>query len=168
MQERKIFVETYINHFDAFLARAYSITANEEDAKDIMQELAVIALRLEANSIVVQNPKAYLYRCIRNLAIDFLRQKKEVASDETFINNLLRVQDHSFEHTEQILFLEKLLNSFSMEMKEAFIRHYLEGETIVAIAQEMNISVTTLRKRLQRMKESIPKSAFFTLLYFLI
>jgi RNA polymerase sigma-70 factor (ECF subfamily) len=164
MKKQKKCIESYIAHFNEFLARAYTITSNEEDAKDAMQELAVVALRLDKSNIQIQNPKAYLYRCVRNIAVDSIRRNREIPSDEPFIKQYQNENDESFERAEEVLNLERYIESCSDEMKEAFIRHYLEGETMVNIAKDMGIPVATLRKRLQRMKDRIPRNAFYLLL----
>ena len=110
----------------------------------------------------IKYPKTFLFRCTRNLSIDLKRKKRETPQpDETF-DLVFRQEEAGFAETDVNLSLERYINAWPQDMKDAFIRHYFEYEPIKSIAEEMNIDPAVLRKRFQRMREQIPKSIFLT------
>ena len=160
--DQQLVIKVYIDNITPLRAYAYSIVHNEEDANDIVQELAVRIIRAMDAGMEIKYPKTFLFRCTRNLSIDLKRKKRETPQpDETF-DLVFRQEEAGFAETDVNLSLERYINAWPQEMKDAFIRHYFEFEPIKSIAEEMNMDPAVLRKRFQRMREQIPKSIFLT------
>jgi DNA-directed RNA polymerase specialized sigma subunit, sigma24 homolog len=68
--DRQLVIKVYIDNITPLRAYAYSIVHNEEDANDIVQELAVRIIRAMDAGMEIKYPKTFLFRCTRNLSID--------------------------------------------------------------------------------------------------
>mgnify|MGYP000179819468 FL=1 len=80
-QEKPTLREIFETEESPLLRFAYGILGRREVAEDLVQEAF---LRLHANWGEVRNPKAWLYRSVRNLALNHLRDhKKECATEES-------------------------------------------------------------------------------------
>lgn len=78
-QEKKSkFEKIYNEHHQKMINIAYGITKDEYDAQDAMHT-ALIAIAENINKIRTDNPtmlKSYLYKSVKNAAIDILRKKE--------------------------------------------------------------------------------------------
>lgn len=114
-----------------------------------------------------ENWKAWLARCVRNLAIDRLRREK--ASGSAAVPMLLDelseiLPDRRQGNMEDAVVLKAALNGFLGELKreerQIFLRRYWFGESAGEIAREfsttenrVNVMLHRLRKRLRRRLE---------------
>src|SRR3954452_15081759 len=65
----------YDSHAQAVFAFLFNLTRNEEDTKDLMQELFAKLVRQPAVLEGMREPRAYLLRLAHNLAIDLFRRR---------------------------------------------------------------------------------------------
>ena len=80
-QEKPTLRQVFESEESPLLRFAYGILRRREVAEDIVQEAF---LRLHAHWDEVRNPKAWLYRSVRNLSLNYLRDhKRETLTDET-------------------------------------------------------------------------------------
>jgi len=80
-QEKPTLREIFEAEESRLLHFAYGISGRREVAEDLVQEAF---LRLHGSWDEVRNPKAWLYRSVRNLSLNHLRDhKKECSSEET-------------------------------------------------------------------------------------
>lgn len=79
--------DLYNEHIDALYRYAFfKLQSQEEEAIDIVQD-AFYKLGIEiANGKKIENPKAFLYKCISNKIIDFYRKNKPVSLEQELEN----------------------------------------------------------------------------------
>ena len=77
------FVENYDSYYSVVFNSIYSKVSNYHDAEDICQE---VFIRLYDNFDQVENPRKWLFGCLRLVVFDYykLKQKKEINVDELF------------------------------------------------------------------------------------
>ena len=161
--DREKIIETYIENLNPLRAYAYSVVHNADDADDVVQEVAVRIMQATDAGEEIRYPKAFLYRCTRNLAIDLVRKRRDIPQDDEVMaqtaSRRTDIRDADFR-----LSLEQYIGTWEPEMKEAFIRHYFEFEPLNSIAEDLGMKPATLRARFHRMRNKIPKSIFLTML----
>ena len=88
---------------EELLRFAYKLTANREEANDLLQETSLKALDNEEKYIPDTNFKGWMYTIMRNI---FINNYRKVVRDQTFVDqtdNLYHLnlpQDSGFESTE--------------------------------------------------------------------
>ena len=108
----------------------------------------------------------HLKQIVRNKAISLLRKKYKIEpqKDEDIEKQFIELNDYTlpFNEVEVQLLLHELLTEYPKEIREAFIAHVIDQETIPVLAAHYGIKTDTLKKQIGRMKsrisESIPKT----------
>src|SRR2546427_5773648 len=67
--------DLYDHHAQALFAFLLNLTRNEEDTKDLLQEVFIKLARQPAALEGMREPRAYLLRLAHNSAIDFFRRR---------------------------------------------------------------------------------------------
>lgn len=80
MEEKPTLNQVFAAEESPLLRFAYGLTGQRETAEDIVQDAF---LRLHKHWAEVENPRAWLFRCTRNLALNHLRDNKRNSSIET-------------------------------------------------------------------------------------
>ncbi|MFN3134577.1 MAG: RNA polymerase sigma factor [Candidatus Kryptonium sp.] len=149
-----------INSIDSLLRYAYTMTGNEEDAKDLVQETCYKALKnmdsLDENS----NVKAWLFTIMRNLWLNqrkrnltlpiYLDETIESVSDEWNIN-----PEELLINNEMRQLLMKALNDLPDAYKEILILRYFEDFSYNEISKILNCPPGTVMSRLNRAREKL-------------
>ena len=119
---------------------AHRITFVREIAEDITQEL-FLKLYTSPPDASVRNPRAWIFRMARNLAIDALRKKQCSDIDEVTL---------SFDDTERIntgIDIEKALSSLSLSEREIVSLHIDGGLGFREIGKALGISLTSAYRK---------------------
>ena len=123
----------------------------EEVSADVFVALWNHAAKLKAGSL-----KSWLGSVARNSAKNKLRQLgKELPLEE----DLVLVSDDSpedaVERRERQRLVSKALNAMEPRERELFLRHYYYGQTLSAIASEMELNLSTVKTQLRRGREKL-------------
>ena len=80
MEDKATFHQVFETEESALLRFAYGLTGQRETAEDLVQDAF---LKLHAHWDEVENPRAWLFRATRNLALNHIRKhRREVKPDE--------------------------------------------------------------------------------------
>ena len=157
-------VETlYVKYNHKVYQKCLRMTQSEEDARDLSQEIWIKIIAKLPTFQFRSHPTTWLYSITHNYCIDFLRKRNQ---EVKFINNYSRFAgDDDGRDPERNSDLETKLRYEKMEGQiEQFRQHdklkilwmkYSEGQTINELSQNMNISESAVKMRLQRAKKSI-------------
>ncbi|WP_130736873.1 RNA polymerase sigma factor [Flavobacterium sp. J27] len=123
---------------------------NEELAEDITQE-AFVKLWQNCKDVPIEKAKAYIYRVANNASLNVISHQKVVL--EYSKNN--HTKDTDNESPDYILeeeeFKKKLLqaiNNINETQRVAFLMHRIDGKKYAEIAEELNISIKAVEKRI--------------------
>jgi RNA polymerase sigma-70 factor (ECF subfamily) len=117
---------------------------------------------------------------VRNAAIDFLRKEQRKKASHAEIGRLQEKESENFAfqqvaHAELLQQLSTAMDSLPSGCNKVVSMFYLEGKELQAIADEMDISVHTVKSQkargLQLLRKKITRSIglfFFTPLYILL
>ncbi|MBD5309153.1 MAG: RNA polymerase sigma factor [Bacteroides sp.] len=135
------------------LSFAYQLTANREEAQDLLQDTTLKALDNEDKFVDNVNFKGWVFTIMRNIFINNYRQSVKKAtvidqSEDLFHLNLS--QDSGFETPEGSYAVKEIsaaLNGFSDEYRVPF-NLYVAGYKYSEIAEKMNLPIGTVKTRI--------------------
>lgn len=158
------FTQDLVNIQSELLRFAYKLTANREEANDLLQETSLKALDNEDKYIPDTNFKGWMYTIMRNI---FINNYRKVIRDQTFVDqtdNLYHLnlpQDSGFDTTEgayDLKEIHRIVNALPKEYKLPFAMH-MSGFKYREIADKLNLPLGTVKSRIfftrQRLQEQL-------------
>lgn len=154
-------IEAFNILFDRYWQRAFSDAFkrlyNEDDAKDIVQEIFVY-IWTNREVIHIQNFPAYLHIAVRNKVIKLLAKRKtthpfydlldEAGQQASGADANLMWKEFAKEY-------ESLVNSLPPKRKEIFRLRYQEDQSTNAIAERLGITRKTVQNQLGKAIETL-------------
>ena len=136
------------------LAWCKNMTGKEELAEDLVQEGYVRAMNHEAVlvSLNKKQQRAWLYRTIRNLYVDYVRH----GAFETAAETLPEIAQETEEYTEIDCF--QMLDLLPDEERLLFVMRYLEGYTSAEIGNLFQMPGSTVRSHLASARKRLRKA----------
>lgn len=132
---------------------AYKLTANREDANDLLQETSLKALDNEEKYTPDTNFKGWVYTIMRNI---FINNYRKVLRDQTFVDttdnlyHLNQSQESGFESTESAYDLKEMrhiVNALPAEYRVPFSMH-VSGFKYREIAEKLELPLGTVKSRI--------------------
>lgn len=125
---------------------AYTYVHNAIDADDIVQEVFIKYLKSDEVFITLDNEKYWLIRVTINTAKSYLKKswKKIVQLDDEKVNLAASVDVRDNDEMYQIVC------SLPRLYKEIIVLYYYEELSINDISKVLNISISAVKKRLER------------------
>ena len=146
---KNIAFETFFSvYYSKAYCLAFSIVRDEDVGKDIVAE---------AFEYLLSNPKDmseselrnYLYVMVRNKCADYFRH---VLSHDKYVEwaqySLSVFDDDYEEHEAKVMAVQKALEDLTPRTREIFEAHYLKGLKYSEVAEELNISQSTVKKHI--------------------
>ena len=143
---------------------AYKLTANREEASDLLQETSLKVLDNEDKFTPETNFKGWVYTIMRNI---FINNYRKVVREQTYVDttdNLYHLslpQDSGFESTESAYDLKeirKVVNALPEEYRQPFSM-YVSGFKYREIAEQMDLPLGTVKSRIfftrQKLQEEL-------------
>ena len=154
--------ELFVRQYQALLGVAFQLSRNEEDALDLMQDLAETIAREDRPASSIQHPMAFFRTCPRNAHINTSkRAAHEIPTEQEEFED--RPSDESVEkkvlYREAMEWLKQELASYSPEIREAFFLYYFDGYPMQEIAKKVNINKNTLSQRFVRIRGKLSRKA---------
>ena len=138
---------------EELLRFAYKLTADREEANDLLQETSLKALDNEDNYIPDTNFKGWMYTIMRNI---FINNYRKIVRDQTFVDhtdNLYHLnlpQDSGFDSTEgayDIKEIHRVVNLLPNEYRIPFAMH-VSGFKYREIAEKLSLPLGTVKSRI--------------------
>lgn len=152
-------LEEYCQNYKTSLYKyAYLRTGHDKDAaEDCVQEAFMVIYKRLCKGEEFSQPKAFLYRTVDNFVKEHLRdlQKRKKIEDATTKDNAffeLPVFQNLDEHTENEI-INAVFKEMSDKEKVIYRKRYIEKCNVRDIANEYNISVSTVTTRLYRIRQ---------------
>jgi len=126
---------------------------NPEAAEDLSQEVwrRIIELRSRPQEPIL-NPAAFLLRVARNVALDYIKTKKENISLDNLEERYHPVND---EQSEMESIVQEALNRLSPDHREVLILHLYNGYRLDEIAEMLNKSKDAIWARASRARKEL-------------
>lgn len=153
--------DTSINPFDsqirseipALKSLALQLTKNQDDAKDLVQETMLKALKYQSKFSEGSNLKGWLFTILKN---SFINQYRRMSKRKTFIDvtentYFLDLPTHRTENQAELTFirkdLEQAIQTLSPDLRVLLMLN-IEGFKYQEIANELNIPLGTVKTRI--------------------
>lgn len=126
--------------------------ARHEDAEDLIQEAFLRMQEYCRKGGQVRDDEGFLIRTVTRLAINARRDghrelyAEEKPEDLLFLIDTQPLPDEVLAADECLLQMRTALDEVSRRTREVFFMHRLEGLSYAQIAQEMNLSVSSIEK----------------------
>ena len=143
---------------------AYQLTANREDAEDLLQDTTLKALDNQEKYLENVNFKGWVFTIMKNI---FINNYRKVVRNQTIIDqtedlyHLNLPQESGFDTPDgsySVKEIMKAINSFSDEYKVPFSMH-VAGFKYQEIADKMTLPIGTVKSRIffarQRLQETL-------------
>lgn len=150
------FAEIYNRYWKPLYLSAHNILQVKEGAQDAVQEVFT-SLWKRRNIVQIQTLQSYLYQAIRFQVLKAIRAEK---TDNNFFNRLAQISKDILTE-DPLLFKEletlyqQLIRSLPPDEQEIFSLHRDAGLTYKQIAEEKNISVKTVEKKMSHALKEI-------------
>ena len=149
---------------EELLRFAYKLTANREEANDLLQETSLKALDNEEKYIPDTNFKGWMYTIMRNIFVNNYRRtvrEMNLIDDTYSINQQSLIEDEEgdrFEFAYDMKQLYRVIHSIPEDMKVPF-QMFVAGFKYREIAEKLGLPMGTVKSRLffirKRLKEEL-------------
>lgn len=124
------------------------------DAQDILQELFLKVIQHQKKIEAAQQPRAYLYAMLWNTKHDFFNKNSQ---DPAELPEQLAEENWDLSSNERFVqnCLLPLVNALDPIYQEALVKSDLEGYSQKELAQQLNLSYSGLKSRVQRARQQL-------------
>ena len=149
---------------DELFRFAFKLTANREEANDLLQETSLKALDNEDKYAPDTNFKGWMYTIMRNI---FINNYRKVVREQTYVDqtdNLYHLnlpQDSGFESTEgayDLKEMRRVVNALPSDYRIPFSMH-VAGFKYREIAEKLDLPLGTVKSRIfftrQRLQDEL-------------
>lgn len=147
------FTKALVGAQDDLLRFAYKLTADYEDANDLLQETSLKALDNEDKYMPETNFKGWVHTIMRNI---FINNYRKMMRDQTFVDHtenqyhLNTPNDNLFESTEanyDLKEMRRIVNALPKEYRVPFSMH-VTGYKYREIAEKLGLPLGTVKSRI--------------------
>ena len=164
MSDKKdyIFQSEFMPHVDALFNFARNLAGNENDANDLVQETYMNAYQSIGSYKAGSNPKAWLFRILKNNFINEYRKKSRRPKSVDYTSDSM-TEEELYSHHNSYLDMSKdiyqnmlgdevtiAINALPIDLKTVILLRDIEGFSYDEIAKILDVPVGTIRSRLHR------------------
>lgn len=130
------------------------------EAEDIVQD-AFQNILTAGNIDTLNNPRAYLYKTAKNIALNRLRQKNYQSgifvdmNDNDIVGAPMEREIIAERDIQQV---RRLLNKLPEKDRTTFLLNRIEGKSYKEISEELGISVSSVEKRMMKVLTAIRRA----------
>lgn len=150
--DKDAYTEIYQRYFRLLYVHAYKKLQDEEEAKDIIQELFTMLWMKREDILIKSNLIGFLYTVTRNRVLDYFAHKdvqsKYVNSLQGYIDQESLKTDHPIREKEFMKFIEQEIQALPPKMRTVFELSRNENRSHKEIAEQLNISEQTVSKQI--------------------
>jgi RNA polymerase sigma-70 factor, ECF subfamily len=150
------FKDIALPHFDALYNFALTLSGSGNDAEDLVQETFLRAYKKYDQFDYGTNIKAWMFRILRNVAIDNLRKKDPLlANRNELYNDELFAMPSSQEHINNVIDLKDALKRLPPKYRTVVLLRDMEGFSYKEIADILSFPAGTVMSRLYRGRKEL-------------
>lgn len=148
------FERFFKSHYMPLGMYALSIVGSIDVAQDLVQESFIRAWTALGEDDIY-DLKSWLYRCVRNLCIDYLRRNRPTIS----IDTITEPEEETIDNSEACARIWQAVDRLPAKCREIFLMSKRDGMSGEEIARELGISPRTVRNQistaLSRLREEL-------------
>jgi RNA polymerase sigma-70 factor (ECF subfamily) len=127
----------------------YRMSKSNEISEDLLQE-TYITLYLKSETYNIEKPfLSWVFVIARNKYFEYLRHEEKIVRLEKDFSGTMSIkkENSDYEKIDKLNDIDKILESLSSEIKEAFILKHFQGLKFTEIAEIQNIPLSTAKSR---------------------
>ncbi len=125
---------------------ALRIVGNADDAEDIVGDTFLKAWQAISSGTEIEHFNSYIYRCVRNECVDFLRGKKVLET----IDSIPEVSEEVIDSSLRDARIWEAIDRLPEKCREIFLMSKRDGLSNAEIAEELNISIKTVKNQMTK------------------
>lgn len=137
------------------LRRCRRLLRNEEEALDARQDVFVRVVE-HRMTLHVTYPSSLLHRIATNVCLNRLRDRtrRPAGGGDDLLHRIACAEEPGADSHAR-LFLDRLFDRHAESTRTMAVLHYVDGLTLEQVARETGLSVSGVRKRLRRLRETL-------------
>ena len=152
--DKQAFRAIYDEYYERAMRTAYSMTRDEADASDAVQE-TFIRIYQNINTFDINRPfKPWFYRILTNEVRRILSKRKNNQNIEETVHENLRIDSKEAEYVEQ-QFIHQALSKVKDEHREVIVLKYLDGFSEKEVSELLSITVSAVKSRLYQARKKL-------------
>ena len=145
------FEDLFKSYFQDLMRFVCSYVNDEEVAKDFVHDIFFPLFRNKKRLDVSYSMKSYLFTLARNYALNYLKHLRVVAMNEREVSDLLENAGEELGvYEERLNRLNEKLAELPEKQREVLMKCFVEGRKYKDVADEMEISVNSLKTHISR------------------
>lgn len=142
----------YLTYRSALIDYATPIVGSRESAEDVVQEVFLKFVPTSSRAGHIDQPVAYLYRMVRNLALDLLRRRRlegRQQAEDTPYWAMLQADpspEQSALFCDEIRQISEVLAAMPIQTRIAVEMHRFGGYRLEEVAAHLGVSVATAHR----------------------
>ncbi len=158
----KDFEELFNQYFNDLMGFVCGYIADEEVARDIVHDVFLSFWNHRDQLDFSWSLKSYLLTLSRNYALNYIRHRKVVVNNEEALMREMEEQPEEWEeYDRKMVRLQEKLDELPEKQRIVLVKYFVEGKKYQEIADEMNISLNTVKTHLKRavhfLREEFPE-----------
>ncbi|UAL10171.1 RNA polymerase sigma factor [Caulobacter segnis] len=142
-------LDLFLENQARLVSFAAPIVGDRGRAEDVVQEAFIRLERDETGE--PERPLAYLFRIVRNLALDVARRRVREQEGETdpewwMLPAAVRTPEEELLQDERLALLQRVLRGLDPAMRQAVEMNRFNGATLAEIAERLGVSVPTAHR----------------------
>ncbi|MBN1128783.1 MAG: sigma-70 family RNA polymerase sigma factor [Chitinispirillaceae bacterium] len=145
--------QMYRTYGPMIMRRCRQLLRDEDTALDALQEVFV-QLLLKKDDLTAAYPSTLLYTMATNICLNMLRSGKRMAlagDSDGLIDKTAAIEDAAAVHETRSL-LGRIFGREKASSRYIAVLHFVDGMTLEEVAEEVNMSVSGVRKRLRNLQ----------------
>ena len=160
------FEDLFKSYFQDLMRFVCSYVNDEEVAKDIVHDVFFALLRNKKRLDVSYSMKSYLFTLARNYALNYLKHLRVIAMNEREVSDLLENAGEELGvYEERLNRLNEKLAELPEKQREVLMKCFVEGRKYKDVADEMEISVNSLKTHISRGLKFLRNEVIYRLIH---
>ena len=168
---RDVYESLFESYYESLVGFAENYTFDRQTSEDLVQELFIYVWEHASKVEIHTSLKSYFYQAVRNRCLNYLKSLKvEDRKNLLYINALLNTDDDvEFFEPEILDKIRDSIDELPDQMAKVFRLKLFEGLKQQDIAEELDVSVNTVKTHLKRARVKLRDSLYkkTNLLFFL-
>jgi len=147
----KVIEEAFHKYYEGLHRYAYSLTGENETAKDIVQQVFIALWERKEKIIIKDSVKSYLFRAIHNRCINHHTRVRKFLVLDHHTENIEGINNnYTLENNEVQNQIKAAIEKLPPQCKAVFLKNREEEKTYSQVAGEMGIAVKTVEAQMTK------------------
>lgn len=152
-KEYSAFESLFRKYYKQLCQYAYGMLKNQEQSEDAVQDVFIYLWENRDNLDFHSSVRSYLFTCVRNRALRLLQQKSQEQRHDlrlTEFTEYLMNTEYTWEEEQEIEKIKEVMQELPQQCLKVFLMSSLEGKSYQNIADEMAISINTVKTHVKK------------------